>query len=208
MFGDRGDASRQPMEPRTMAKPISMLLVILLSLTAFAAGVARADGPKYKRTVESYMVPDVVLVDQDGGRVTLRKLLDSDKPVIVEFIFGTCTTICPILSAGYANLQRNLGADTRKVLLVSVTIDPENDTPRVMSEYLKRYKAKPGWDFLTGTRADIDEVMRAFNAYVPNKMSHRPLTFIRATEDGRWVRINGLMSTSEFMEECRKAGIR
>jgi len=191
-----------------MAKPISMLLVILLSLTAFAAGVARADGPKYKRTVESYIVPDVVLVDQDGGRVTLRKLLDSDKPVIVEFIFGTCTTICPILSAGYANLQRNLGADTRKVLLVSVTIDPENDTPRVMSEYLKRYKAKPGWDFLTGTRADIDEVMRAFNAYVPNKMSHRPLTFIRATEDGRWVRINGLMSTSEFMEECRKAGIR
>ncbi|HEX9861387.1 MAG TPA: SCO family protein [Nitrospirota bacterium] len=191
-----------------MAKPISMLLVILLSLTAFAAGVARADGPKYKRTVESYMVPDVVLVDQDGGRVTLRKLLDSDKPVIVEFIFGTCTTICPILSAGYANLQRNLGANTRKVLLVSVTIDPENDTPRVMSEYLKRYKAKPGWDFLTGTRADIDEVMRAFNAYVPNKMSHRPLTFIRATEDGRWVRINGLMSTSEFMEECRKAGIR
>jgi protein SCO1/2 len=94
------------------------------------------------------------------------------------------------------------------VHLVSISIDPENDTPKVLMEYLKRYRAKPGWDFLTGSRADIDKVMYAFNAYIPNKMSHYPLTLIRTPSDGKWIRIFGLLSSSEFLEETRKAGIK
>jgi len=163
---------------------------------------------KYKRTIEEYAVPDVVLVNQDGAKVRLKELVQSDNVVIVEFIFGTCTTICPVLSAGFTNLQQKLSPDTRRVRLVSITIDPENDSPKVLKEYLGRYHAKPGWDFLTGSRSDIDKVMRAFSAYVPNKMQHFPLTLIRLPGDGRWVRIYGLMSTSEFMDECRKAGVK
>jgi protein SCO1/2 len=77
-----------------------------------------------------------------------------------------------------------------------------------MKEYLKRYRAKPGWDFLTGSRKDIDSVMRALNAYIPNKMSHFPLTLIRSPEDGKWIRIFGLMSSSEFMTEFQKVGFK
>ena len=134
--------------------------------------------------------------------------MQSDKPVIVDFIFGTCTTICPILSAGFANLQHKLAPDAQKVHLVSISIDPENDTPKVMTDYLKRYRAKTGWDFLTGSRADIDKVMYAFNAYIPNKMSHYPLTLIRTPSDGKWVRVFGLLSSTEFLDETRKAGIK
>jgi len=179
---------------------------ILLLVLGFV-GVADAS-TSYKRTIESYTMPDVVLVNQDGKKVHLKELLQSDKVVIVEFIFGTCTTICPVLSAGYTNLQQKLAPDTQKVRLVSITIDPENDTPGVMKEYLKRYRAKPGWDFLTGSRSDIDKVMNSFNAYVSNKMFHTPLTLIRLPKDGKWVRVYGLMSTSEFMEECKKAGVK
>lgn len=177
-------------------------ILLLLAGHAFSAEI------KYQRTIEKYTVPDVVLVNQNGAKVHLKEFLQSDKPVIVDFIFGTCTTICPVLSAGYTNLQRKLGADSQKVKLVSITIDPENDTPKVLKEYLNRYRAKPGWDFLTGSRADIDTVMRAFNAYIPNKMLHFPLTLIRSPEDGTWVRIFGLMSSSEFMGECQKVGIK
>jgi protein SCO1/2 len=162
--------------------------------------------PPYKRTVESYAVPDVTLVNQAGTKVKLKALLDSGEPVILDFIFGTCTTICPVLSAGYANLQNKLPVESSKVHLVSISIDPENDTPKVMRDYLKRYRAKPGWDFLTGKREDIDKVMYAFNAYIPNKMSHYPLTIIREPKTGKWIRIFGLMSSSEFVAECRLVG--
>jgi protein SCO1/2 len=168
--------------------------------------VAQAPAP-IKRSVESYTVPDVTLVNQDGAKVRLKSLLESGEPVIVDFIFGTCTTICPVLSAGYANLQLKMPVEIAKVHLVSISIDPENDSPKVMRDYLKRYRAKPGWDFLTGKREDIDKTMRAFNAYIPNKMSHYPLTFIRERSSGKWIRILGLMSSTEFVDECRKAGV-
>lgn len=185
---------------------LKQILLALVILSMFPAMLLAE--PKYQRTSEEYSLPDVVLINQDGKRVRLKSILETGKPVIVDFIFGTCTTICPVLSAGYANLQRRLGADTNKVHLVSFSIDPENDTPKVMREYLKRYQAKPGWDFFTGSRKDIDSVMRAFNAYIPNKMSHYPLTIIHMPHEKNWIRIFGLMSSSEFLDEARKAGIK
>ena len=182
-------------------------ILVISGLLAGGFGLSAQAPPPIKRTLETYTVPDVNLVNQDGTKVKLKTLLDSGQPVILDFIFGTCTTICPVLSAGYANLQMRLPNQAAKVRLVSISIDPENDTPKVMRDYLKRYRAKPGWDFFTGKREDIDKVMNAFNAYIPNKMSHYPLTFIRDPKTGKWIRIFGLMSSSEFLEECKKVGI-
>jgi protein SCO1 len=187
---------------------ISIRIFSVFALLSLLAGNASATGNSYKRTIENYTVPDVVLVNQDGHKVHLKTYLQSDHPVVVEFIFCTCTAICPILSAGYANLQQKLGADFQKVKLVSISIDPENDTPKVMKEYLIKYRAKPGWDFLTGSRADIDNVMQTFKACTPNKMSHFPLTLIRSPLDGKWVRIIGLLSSSEFMNEFSTVGAK
>jgi protein SCO1/2 len=185
----------------------TVLLASILFTVCFGSR-ARAEEQRYKRSIENYAMPDVVLVNQNGKKVRFKELMQSRKPVIVDFIYGTCTTICPILSVSFANLQQKLGSNSLKVQLVSISIDPENDTPKVMSEYLKRYRSKPGWDFLTGSRKDIDKVMYAFNAYIPNKMSHFPLTLIRSPgDDGKWIRIYGLMGSSEFTHECQKVGI-
>ena len=183
-----------PMKP--FAKWTCFLLFIFLTVQPVAAADAR-----YQRSVERYTMPDVVLINQDGDKVELKKYLETDQPVIVDFIYGTCTTICPVLSAGFSNLQRKLAKEGRTVHLVSITIDPENDTPKVMKDYLERYRAKPGWDFLTGTRDDIDTVMNAFNAYIPDKMSHYPLNMIRNPKDGSWVRLFGILSGKEFIAE-------
>jgi len=190
-----------------VGKRISMMVLIAISIQLFDVTVHAAE-KKYQRTTETYTLPDVVLINQDGKKVRIKSLESSDKPVVVDFIFGTCTTICPVLSVGYATLQQRLGTDSQKVHLISISIDPENDTPKVMKEYLKRYRAKPGWDFLTGSRADIDKVMKAFNAYIPNKMSHYPLTLIKPSHEKSWTRIFGLLSSSEFVEETRTAGVR
>lgn len=189
--------------PRTC---LAILLLMLAALPLAIAPAHAAEELKYKRSIEKYTMPDVTLVNQNGTRVKFRQLVESDKPVVVDFIYGTCTTICPVLSAGYSSLQSKLGPNSANVQLISISIDPENDTPKVMKEYLKRYRAKPGWDFFTGSRADIDKVMRAFDAYIPNKMYHYPLNLIRNPKDGTWVRVFGLTSTSEFVNEYKKVG--
>ncbi|MBI4791285.1 MAG: SCO family protein [Deltaproteobacteria bacterium] len=187
----------------TLIIGIFTIVLGVLSLTGPEAGAA-----KYERSIETFSIPDVVLVNQLGEKIRLKSLLESDHPVIVDFIYATCTTICPVLSAGFANLQKKVDPVTEKVHLVSITIDPENDTPAAMKEYLERYQAQPGWDFLTGSRRDIDQVMRAFDAYFRDKMDHRPLSFIRSPQDGKWIRLNGLMSSRDLMNELQQTGVK
>ena len=187
---------------KALRKVVGCGFIILMALN-FSVEWAQAENPRYKRSVETYVVPDVTLLSQDRQKVRLIDLLNADSPVLVDFIYGTCTTICPILSAGYSGLQRKLSATQDKVRLVSISIDPEYDTPEVMTEYLGKYQAKPGWTFLTGSREDINKVMRAFDAYVPNKMAHYPITFLRGPGQENWVRIYGLVGTSDLMKEYK-----
>lgn len=185
-------------------------IIPMLILTALFASGATAPPPaaaktedKYERSLEKYTIPDVTLVNQDGERIRLLELVDDvGKPVMVDFIYGTCTTICPVLSAGYASFQRRVGPEAAH--LISISIDPEHDTPEIMTEYLRRYGAKPGWNFFTGSRSDIDKVMRAFDAYVENKMSHYPITFLKAPGQDQWVRIYGLLGSKDLIREVEK----
>jgi len=175
------------------------LLFLICALTA--RPVQAAD---FTREEVKVPVPDVVLLNQKGKRVRLNSFLSSDKPVVVDFIYATCTTICPVLSAGVVNIQRKSAALGKDVKLVSITIDPENDTPAVMDHYLKRYHAKPGWDFLTGSRSDIESVMEAFDAYVSDKMDHLPLYFIKTPGSTKWVRVQGFIDGEGLMKEIEK----
>lgn len=182
----------------------AMILLIALSLVFTGKDVCAETKEKYTRTIVNYVSPEVMLVNQDGVKVKFSKLLNSKKVVMVDFIFTTCTTICPVLSAGFANFQKRIGPGSKDVHLVSISIDPENDTPKRLREYLKRYDAKPGWDFLTGSKTDIEKVVKALDAYTPNKMSHLPLALLHSSADNRWVRIYGLIGTSDLLNECEK----
>ena len=163
------------------------------------AGAATAD--RYGRASRVYHVPDVSLIDQSGRSVALRSLVETSAPVFLNFIFTTCGTVCPVLSASFAGFQHSIGDGAPRPLLVSITIDPENDTPDVLHAYARRFAAGDGWLFLTGTRQDIDAVMEAFDAYVSNRMNHRPVTFVRSAESERWTRIEGFMSVADYARE-------
>lgn len=173
--------------------------VVLLGL--LAGNGWGADTDYYKRTLEQYQVPAVSLLTQKGEEINLAAYFDPEKLIILDFIFGTCTTICPVLSVSFAHLQKKLGEDADRVMLVSITIDPDNDTPEVMLEHLRKYGAKPGWDALTGRRDDIIQVLKAFDTYVSNKMDHFPLTLMRGPGEKQWVRLYGLLSASDLRKE-------
>lgn len=178
--------------------------LLLTAVIAWGNG-AWAGPEQYTKTMENYVIPDVTLVNQDGKKVRLQSLLLSGKPVMVDFVYTTCTTICPVLSANFTNFQRKLGADTSKVQLVSVSIDPENDNPKAMKAYLKRYYAKPGWDFVSGTRGEIDKALKALGAFQVNKMNHEPVVILKTPSKNQWVRIYGLIGTSDLMKEYERA---
>ncbi len=158
----------------------------------------------YGRSWAAYQVPNLTLIDQDGKMVNLSALMESGKPVILDFIFTTCTTVCPVLSAGFANLRRELGRDAEKVQLVSITIDPENDRPETLKRYAQRFGAGPGWEFLTGSRDEVGSVLRAFDAFAADKMSHEPLYLMHAPHAAKWLRIEGIIGKSDLVGEYRK----
>ena len=158
----------------------------------------------YNRSVHSYQPPDLTLVNMDGKEARLFDELNRDQPVMLNFIFTTCTTICPVLSATFAQVKQKLGTDVDQVRMVSITIDPEHDTPERLHAYAARFEAGPQWRFLTGDLDAIVAVQKAFDAYRGNKMSHEPLTFLRASADAPWIRIDGIASAAEVMAEYRQ----
>ena len=157
----------------------------------------------YIRSEAAYEVPDVTLTNQNGQRVSLRELLADPRPVMLNYVYTSCTTICPVLSASFAQTQRALGSDARDVRLVSISIDPEHDTPARLRDYARRFRAAEGWQLLTGSLEDVVAVQKAFDAFRGDKMSHVPLTFIRAGAGDRWIRLQGFASAGELVQEYR-----
>ena len=156
-----------------------------------------------KRSLAVYPLPDVTMVDQNGKRVSLREILSPDEPVMLNFIFTTCTTICPVMTATFAQVQKGLGSDAQRIRMVSISIDPEQDTPSALAAYAKRFKAGPQWEFLTGALEDSVAVQKAFDTYRGDKMNHAPLTLLRATPDAQWVRYDGFASAADLVKEAR-----
>ena len=159
--------------------------------------------PPVARSTANYTVPDITLVRSDGARVSLAKELDDGRPVLLDFIYTTCTTICPVLSQTFAEVQKRLGADAAKVKMVSVSIDPEEDTPTRLTDYAKRYQAGAQWSFYTGTAQASVLVQRAFDVYRGDKMNHAPATLFRPAPGQPWIRLDGFATPDAVLGEVR-----
>jgi protein SCO1/2 len=157
--------------------------------------------PEAARTSAAYSVPDVELVRDDGKTVRLGQELDDGRPVVLSFIFTSCTTVCPMVSATLAQLQRKLGPARDQVHLVSISIDPEFDTPERLHEYAHRFGAGPEWQHYGGTLAASLAAQRAFGVYRGDKMNHAPATLVRTAPGAQWVRFDGFATADQLLAE-------
>jgi protein SCO1/2 len=189
----------------------------LLWLASAATGLAATAGgetdhmhhhaavrPQMQRSSGDYALPPVWLVRSDGQRVRFPDDIDGGKPVILNFIYTSCTTICPLMTQSFAELQDKLGPERDRTLMVSVSIDPEQDTPKRLREYAQRYKAGPQWVFYTGSEEASVAVQKAFAVYRADKMNHTPVTLMRSAPGRPWLRIDGLATPGELLEEYRR----
>ncbi len=135
-------------------------LAAMLTLSACGNREARGD---YPAANGNNCLPEVSLIDQHGASVSLASL--KGKPVLIDFIYTSCGSTCPMLTAKMAGIAHALGpalgADVR---IVSITLDPEHDSPAELAKYAKSHDADDnGWIFLTGPPAKIDQVLALFN---------------------------------------------
>jgi protein SCO1/2 len=155
------------------------------------------------RSVVQYAIPDLKLVREDGKPSSLGEAVGQGEPVVIDFIYTTCTTICPLASQTFSQLQQMMGDDAKRVRFVSISIDPEQDTPRRLADYAQKFGAGPQWHMYTGTVQASLAVQRAFDVYRGDKMSHTPVTLVRTTPDKPWVRFDGFATADELLGELR-----
>jgi cytochrome oxidase Cu insertion factor (SCO1/SenC/PrrC family) len=145
-------------------------------------------------------IPDTELLDQNGRKIHFYTDLVKGHTVVINFIFTTCTTICPPLTATFRRVQQEAAARGLDVQLISVSVDPTTDTPERMRDFASKFKAEPGWAFVTGDKGQIDSVLQALGVAVANKNDHTPMILIGNDTTDYWTRAYGLTSPTKIVE--------
>jgi protein SCO1/2 len=156
---------------------------------------------------------DRLLLDQDGEELMFVSDVIGDNIVVMDFVYTTCTTICPVLSALFTQVQGKLGdAVGDEVRLVSMSVDPVRDTPQRLKAYSAKHRAGDGWLWLTGSKGEVDDVLLGLGAYTSNFEDHPSMVLIGDGRTGEWKRLFGFPNPDRVVQivnelrEQRKAG--
>jgi len=163
------------------------------------AGHAPAAGEQLTPAAKYFT--DVELLDQNGRKLKLYSDVLKGKTVVINALFTTCTGVCPPISRNFERIQQALGQRLGKdVFLVSITVDPETDTPAKLKEYAQRFHARPGWSFLTGKKENVDWALYKLGQYVQEKTQHTSVLIIGNESTGLWKKAFGLASAEELIK--------
>ena len=180
-----------------------LLLAATLSIVVICCeGVATAQPRPPESDVSSASAkyfPNLVMRSQDGVSVHFYEDLLKGKVVLINFIFTTCQGVCSPMTANLARVQSYLAEHMDKeVVMISISVDPETDTPDVLRNYAAKFKTKPGWYFLTGEKRNVDWVLYKLGGYVEQKQQHNSLLIIGTEATGEWMKVNAMGSPSEI----------
>src|SRR5262245_13961773 len=144
---------------------LTLALAVLAALLLSGPHEAAHDVAREPPLPKIASAPDFKLTSQDGKPIALADL--RGKVVAVTFIFTLCSATCPVLTPMMALVHDRLGNDFgTNVAFVSVTVDPERDTPDVLKLYAQMHGADvPGWSFLTGEPAVVQDVIRRYGVF-------------------------------------------
>ncbi len=197
--------------PRKCPKCGMALRLVKTAVDAGAAAAPNASNNSSSSGIEdtssfsSARIPDIPIYDQNGQRLNFYSDLIKGKTVAINFIFTTCTTICPPLTATFRRVQQELATVAPEAKLISISVDPATDNPERLRDFAARFKAAPGWTFVTGDNAEITSLLRALGAAVANKNDHTPVILIGNDAAGYWTRAYGLSSPTVLVKAIVEA---
>jgi len=151
-------------------------LCALMPIAGAGGTLWAREGPKRftaplsgREKIRRRYLPNLPLVTHEGKKVLFYDDLIKGKIVTVNFFYSHCEEICPLVTANLVKVQKLLGARVgRDIFMYSITLKPEEDTPKVISEFREAHGIKPGWTFLTGTPADIELLRRMLGFTYPD----------------------------------------
>lgn len=154
-------------------------------------------------------LPDMTVYDQNGRRLSFYNDLVKGKTVAINFLFTTCTTICPPMAATFRKVQQELGDRVgRDILLISISVDPATDVPERLKKFAAKFNAGPGWTFVTGSPPEIDRLLKALGAAVTDKNDHTPMVLVGNDAAGYWTRTYGLAAPAQIVTAITNASAR
>lgn len=157
--------------------------------------------PEKELTPAAKYFSDVELIDHEGRKLRFYSDVLKGKTVVINVLFTACTNVCPPISRNFERIQEALGDRLGKdVSLVSITVDPANDTPAKLKEYAERFHARSGWSFLTGKKENVDWALYKLGQYVQEKNEHKTIVIIGNEATGLWKKAFGLASADDLIK--------
>lgn len=151
--------------------------------------------------VRGLSIPDVEVVTQDGQRVRFYSDLVEDRVVAMNFVFTTCTTICPPMGAIFGQLEKKLGDRAgRDIHLISISVDPTTDTPERLAQWAEKFGRTPGWTLVTGDKTTVDSLLKSLQVFAPDFEEHAPIVLLGNDARGEWTRAYGLAPPARMAE--------
>ena len=171
-----------------------------------ATAVAEAPAAEVTTTSSKMNIPDIELLDQNGKKIHFYTDLVKGQTVAINFIFTTCTTICPPLGATFARVQKELGDKVGKdVRFISISVDPVTDTPERLKAWGAKFHAGDGWTFVTGNKPEMDQLLNALGASSARREDHSPTILVGNDTAGTWTRTYGLANTNTLVSVINDA---
>lgn len=156
------------------------------------------------RSAKNYE-PTVRLLTHDGQAVRFYDDLIKGRVALINTMFTSCQAICPPITANLAKVQRGLQPYLGKqVVMVSISVDPETDTPAVLKRYAGRFGVGPGWIFLTGKRADIDAVLAKIGDGDPDKNRHSGMLLLGDDAARSWRKLPAMADADQIVAAVEK----
>lgn len=184
-----------------MFAKLSTILVVLITTTVWA----QPENPKNQTKTSSahrthLVLPNIIVVDSQNHEHRLLDLLQN-QIAIVNFVFTSCTSICPVLSATMQAIEKQLQDQLGKgVILVSISVDPATDTPEKLRIYAEKLGAGQHWYWLTGKPSEINQLLKAFGIPIGRPEDHPPIILAGSASTDHWLRWVGIPSPETITE--------
>jgi protein SCO1/2 len=144
---------------------------------------------------------DVMLINQNGEKLRFYSDLLKGKVVIINTFFATCQGSCLPMNRNLEKVQQALGDHVgRDVFILSISVDPLVDTPPKLKEYAKKLNARPGWNFLTGDKENVEFALKKLGQFVDDKQDHLNIFIIGNERTGLWKKAFGLAQSDELVK--------
>jgi protein SCO1 len=145
---------------------------------------------------------DRILITQEGNPLRFYSDLLKDKTVLIQFMYTQCQEACPLTTKQLADTQPLLGQRLGKdILFLSLSVDPGKDTPALLQDYSRRFKAGPGWLFLTGDKSNMDAITHQLGQVSPYIEGHLPIFILGNVRTGHWMKLQPYTTPTAIARE-------